>query len=111
MKRPMDDSRSGISTVAAYAARQADKFDTHDARLKCGEKARARTDGERLDVAGSRLKISSCCLTRTDSATTARAPPGPASRATVVRKVTNGLQVAQVHPSLRLGEIQEMLRD
>jgi hypothetical protein len=36
-----------------------------------------------------RLKISSCCLTSRDSATTARAPPGPASRATVARRWRN----------------------
>src|SRR4030095_1614639 len=33
-----------------------------------------------------RFRIRSCCLTRTDSATTERAPPGPASRAIVVMR-------------------------
>ncbi len=33
-----------------------------------------------------RLRISSCCLRSTDSATTERAPPGPASRAIVVSR-------------------------
>jgi hypothetical protein len=32
-----------------------------------------------------KFRIRSCCLTRTDSATTERAPPGPASRAIVMR--------------------------
>jgi len=36
-----------------------------------------------------RLRMSGCCLTRTDSATTERAPPGPASRATVASRCRN----------------------
>src|SRR5712691_3377114 len=53
--------------------------------------------GERLR---DRLRMSSCCLTSTDSATTDRAPPGPASRATVAnrcRKRTARSRTA--HPS------------
>jgi hypothetical protein len=44
--------------------------------------ARRRLGARRLE----RLRISSCCLTSTDSATTARTPPGPASRATVAKR-------------------------
>jgi hypothetical protein len=36
-----------------------------------------------------RLRIRSWCLTSTDSATTERAPPGPANRATVARRCRN----------------------
>ena len=35
------------------------------------------------DRCRERLRIKSCCLTRTDSATTERMPPGPKSRARV----------------------------
>jgi len=43
-----------------------------------------RSEKHRLgDRCRERLRIRSCCLTRTDSATTERAPPGPKSRATV----------------------------
>ena len=46
--------------------------------------ATTRSEGRRLgDRFRERLRISSWCLTSTDSATTERAPPGPASRATV----------------------------
>jgi hypothetical protein len=47
-ERHTNNTRSGISTVAAYAAHefgQADKFDTLDAPLKSVEAARARADG------------------------------------------------------------------
>src|SRR6266851_3042288 len=37
------------------------------------------------DRCRERLRIKSCCLTRTDSATTERMPPGPESRARVAR--------------------------
>src|SRR5712691_12668947 len=56
-----------------------------------------RRFGERFR---DRLRMSSCCLTSTDSATTERAPPGPASRATVAnrcRKRTARSRTA--HPS------------
>src|SRR6266851_1089255 len=46
--------------------------------------------GQHLDLKATdfreRLRITSCCLTSTDSATTERAPPGPASRATVASR-------------------------
>lgn len=49
--------------------------------------ATTRSAGRRWgDRFRDRLRISSWCLTRTDSATTERAPPGPASRATVVNR-------------------------
>ena len=51
MKRLTNDTRSGISPVAAYAARefrQAAKLEALDAPLKSVEAARARADGERL---------------------------------------------------------------
>src|ERR1700682_4236633 len=49
--------------------------------------ATTRSEGRRLgDRFRERLRISSWCLTSTDSATTERAPPGPASRATVANR-------------------------
>ena len=44
------------------------------------------------------MRISSCCLTRTDSATTARAPPGPASRATVATRWRNRTARSRLAP-------------
>jgi hypothetical protein len=46
-----------------------------------------RDYGEGQERFRERLRISSGCLTRTGSATTAQAPPGPASRATVASKM------------------------
>src|SRR5882672_617064 len=52
--------------------------------------ATTRSEGRRLgDRFRERLRISSWCLTSTDSATTERAPPGPASRATVASRCRN----------------------
>src|SRR6267143_4841955 len=49
--------------------------------------ATMRSDTRSLgDRFRERLRISSWCLTSTDSATTERAPPGPASRATVASR-------------------------
>jgi hypothetical protein len=45
-----------------------------------------------------RLRISSWCLTRTDSATTARAPPGPVSRATVANRWRNRTARSRMAP-------------
>ena len=48
------------------------------------------SEGRRLgDRFRERLRLSSWCLTSTDSATTERAPPGPASRATVASRCRN----------------------
>src|SRR5262245_60574627 len=46
-------------------------------------RSETRSLGDRLR---DRLRISSWCLRSTDSATTERAPPGPASRATAARR-------------------------
>jgi hypothetical protein len=46
-------------------------------------RSQTRRLGERCR---ERFRTRSCCLTRTDSATTKRAPPGPASRAIVVMR-------------------------
>src|SRR3954465_2385537 len=52
--------------------------------------ATTRSAGRRLgDRFRDRLRIRSWCLTSTDSATTERAPPGPASRATVASRCNN----------------------
>src|SRR6266571_6745023 len=61
--------------------------------------ATARSERRRLgDRFRERLRISRWCLTSTDSAITERAPPGPASRATVAstcRKRTARSRTAQ----------------
>ncbi len=60
-------------------------------RMKSAHRpATTRSQGRRLgDRFRERLRISSWCLTSTDSATTDRAPPGPASRATVASRCRN----------------------
>src|SRR4029450_13010459 len=56
-------------------------------RTQTGDDAIRRTEiGDRFR---ERLRISSWCLASTDSATTARAPPGPASRATGASRCRN----------------------
>src|SRR5687767_7472892 len=54
-------------------------------RMKRAHKPATRRAEERKlgDRCRERLRIRSCCLTRTDSATTERMPPGPKSRASV----------------------------
>ena len=53
--------------------------------------ATRRSEERRLgDRCRERLRISSCCLMRTDSATTERIPPGPTSRASVAMTWTKG---------------------
>src|SRR5437667_12205867 len=72
--------------------------------------ATTRSAGRRFgDRVRERLRISSWCLTSTDSATTARAPPGPASRATVARRWRNRTARSRMSPAYQDREIQEML--
>ena len=47
-----------------------------------------------------RLRMSSCCLTSTDSATTERAPPGPTSWATVAIRCRNSTARSRMHVSV-----------
>src|SRR5260370_8412327 len=67
----------GFSTIAERIRRVG--------RMKRAHKpATRRSEKHRLsDRCRERLRIRSCCLTRTDSATTERTPPRPNSRATV----------------------------
>ena len=60
-------------------------------RMKTAHRpATMRSEGRRLgDRFRERLRTSSWCFTSTDSATTERAPPGPASRATVTNRCRN----------------------
>ena len=71
--------------------------------------------GRRLsDRFRDRLRISSWCLTITDSATMARAPPAPASRATVVgrcRKRTARSRTRKILATLRNRKIAQGLRN
>jgi len=59
-----------------------------------------------------RLRISSCCLRSRDSATTERAPPGPANRATVATRWSNRTAKSRTNPILKqnrcgTGNVQE----
>ena len=75
-----EESRQVISTIAERIRRAG--------RMKRAHKpATRRSELRRLgDRCRKRWRIRSCCLTRTDSATTERMPPGPASRARVTIK-------------------------
>ena len=68
----------------------------HEQRAHAGDEAISEAEvGDRFR---ERLRISSCCLTRTDSATTARAPPGPVSRATVANRWRNRTARSRMAP-------------
>ena len=86
------NSVDGLTTIAERISRPGCMKSAH-------RPATTRSEGRRLgDRFRERLRISSCCLTSTDSATTERAPPGPASRATVAsrcRKRTARSRTAQ----------------
>src|SRR5882724_9404175 len=76
---------------AWWRLRRVEGFRTMAERIRRGVRTRRahkpamrRSETRRLgDRCRERLRIRSCCLTRTDSATTERTPPGPKSRATV----------------------------
>jgi hypothetical protein len=73
--------------------RRLDGFHVKDSQIRLPSKsahrpATTRSEGRLGDRFRERLRISSLCLTSTDSATTERAPPGPASRATVASRQT-----------------------
>src|SRR3989442_7142134 len=74
------NSVDGLKTIAEQINRPGRMKRVH-------RPATTRSEGRRLgDRFRERLRISSWCLTSTDSATTERAPPGPASRATVASR-------------------------
>src|SRR5712691_6938953 len=80
---------------------------THEEHTHAGDDATARRRlGARFR---ERLRISNWCLTSMDSATTARAPPGPASRATVTRRWRNRTARSRMSAAYQDREIQEML--
>ena len=72
--------RGGFGTIAERISRLGRMRSAH---RPVTTRSESRRVGDRLRA---RLRISSWCLTSTDSATTERAPPGPASRATVARR-------------------------
>ena len=79
---------------ARWRPKRVEGFSTIAERIRrAGQMKRApkpatrRSEVRRLgDRCRKRWRIRSCCLTRTDSATTERMPPGPASRARVTIK-------------------------
>jgi hypothetical protein len=70
----------GFTTTADRTSRLGGTSRAHNPVIS---RSATRRLGERCR---ERFRIRSCCLTRTDSATTERAPPGPASRAIVVMR-------------------------
>jgi hypothetical protein len=77
------NSVGGLKTIAERINRPGRMNTAH-------RPATTRSEGRRLgDRFRERLRISSWCLTSTDSATTERAPPGPASRATGASRCRN----------------------
>src|SRR5436309_3136101 len=74
------NSVDGLRTIAERSNRPGRMKSAHRPATTRSE---ARSLGDRFR---ERLRISSWCLTSTDSATTERAPPGPASRATVTSR-------------------------
>ena len=77
------NSVDGLRTIAERSNRPGRMKSAHRPATTRSE---ARSLGDRFR---ERLRISSWCLTSTDSATTERAPPGPASRATVASRCRN----------------------
>src|SRR4051794_33031466 len=82
-------------------------------RMKSAHRpATTRSAGGRLgDRFRDRLRINNCCLTSTDSATTARAPPGPARRATVVSKWRNRTATSRTGASYQDGDTAPNARE
>src|SRR5882762_7885856 len=97
------NSVDGLKTIAERINRPG--------RIKHAHRPATTRSAERRlgDSFRDRFRISSWCLTRTDSATTARTPPGPASRATVVRRWRDRTARSRMPRSYQAGEIHEML--
>jgi hypothetical protein len=95
------NNADGLKTIADRMNRPGRTKRTH-------RPATTRSEGRRFgDRFRDRLRISSWCLTSTDSATTERAPPGPASRTTVAstcRKRTARSRTAQCYQDRDTGE-------
>ena len=73
----------GLSTIAERITRAGRMNSAHTP-------ARIRSDAQRFGArCRERFRMSSCCLTKTDSATTDRRPPGPISRARVAIRCTS----------------------
>ena len=82
-----------INPLIDWRLKRVEGFRTMAERIRRGVRTRRahkpamrRSETCRLgDRCRERLRIKSCCLTRMDSATTERMPPGPKSRARVAR--------------------------
>jgi len=80
----------GFSTIAERITRVGCMNRVHNPATK-------RSDARRLGaLCRERFRIRSCCLTRTDSATTARLPPGPKSRESVTMTWTRRMTRSRI---------------
>ena len=80
----MDDDTLVNSSFSAVVNAPIEKIDIPTWCFSLGDQCRER------------LRIRSCCLTRTDSATTERMPPGPKSRAAVVMRWMKGVARSRI---------------
>ncbi len=80
----------GFRTIADRIRRAGRMKRAHNPATK---RSNARSFGARSWV---RIRIGSCCLTRTDSATTERTPPGPTSRARVATTWTKRMRRSRI---------------
>src|SRR6266571_9463096 len=92
---PGEKSRRYFRFLRAWwRLKRVEGFRTMAERIRRGVRTRRahkpamrRSETRRLgDRCRERLRIRSCCLTRTDSATTERKPPGPRSRTNVAMR-------------------------
>ena len=82
----------GLSTIAERITRAGRMNSAHTP-------ARIRSDAQRFGArCRVRFRMSSCCLTKTDSATTDRRPPGPISRARVAIRPGFPIYLPQMAP-------------
>ena len=98
-------SVDGLRTIAERISRLGRMISAHTPATM--RSARRRLGARRRE----RFRISNWCLTKTDSATTARAPPGPASRATVARRWRNRTTKSRIAHRKQAGEIHEILKN
>ncbi len=85
----------GLSTIAERITRAGRMNSAHTP-------ARIRSDAQRFGArCRERFRMSSCCLTKTDPATTDRRPPGPISRARVAIRCTSRMIGSRIGTSSR----------
>ena len=94
----------GFSTIAERIKREGFMNKEHTPAMKRSE---ARRFGARFR---ERLRISSCCLRRMDSAITERAPPGLKSRQMVTMTWTKRMIRSRIPAFYQEGQELEMIR-